>query len=110
MNDPIYRGRAAAWPPILFHLGRVVATPAALRLLEAVDVSALALLHRHERGDFGNLCDDDKASNLAAIHSGARILSAYELGPRRDRVWVLTEACDDSGSRQSTCVLLPSEY
>jgi hypothetical protein len=110
MNDSNCPSRAAAWPPTLFSLGRLVATPSALRCLAELGLLPSDLLHRHQRGDHGDLCAEDLAANTLAVQTGARILSAYELGPERQRIWVLTEAQDDAGQRQSTCILLPSEY
>jgi hypothetical protein len=44
----------------LFPLGEVVSTPGALEAMQAANVSPLALLHRHLRGDWGNLEKHDK--------------------------------------------------
>jgi hypothetical protein len=40
---------------------------------------------------------------------GSRLLSAYRtaLG---EKLWIITEAVDDSGNRAATTILLPSEY
>ena len=38
-----------------FALGPIVATPAALKVLEANHVSSLNLIHRHMSGDWGDL-------------------------------------------------------
>jgi hypothetical protein len=41
--------------------------------------------------------------------SGGRLLSAYRVG--ETRIYVITEAVNDAtGRRDSTCILLPSEY
>ena len=87
----------------LFALGRVLATPGALALLDRVQVSGLEYLQRHAAGDFGLLCDEDVRANWEAIRTGARVLSAYEVGG--DRLWIITEA-----DRSVTTFLLPDEY
>jgi len=88
----------------LFPLGRVVATPGALGTLEAADESPADLLNRHVRGDWGDLDDEDKAANEAALRDGSRIFSAYVLSSG-EKIWVISEA-----DRSSTCLLRPDEY
>lgn len=94
---------------IRFELGQVVATPGALQALEDADVTPVDLLRRHSQGDWGDLSAEDKQSNDEAIRDGSRIFSAYVL-PTDTKVWVITEAEDDTGKRNSTCILLPDEY
>jgi hypothetical protein len=91
----------------MFSLGNVVATPGALDLLDRHALNAITILRRHMWGDFGTVCAEDHDANLAAIGNGARILSAYEVGPdgKNEKLWVITEA-----DRSSTTLLLPSEY
>ena len=43
-------------------LGQLVATPGAMELLEQTGFSALALISRHVHGDWGDCCDEDKAT------------------------------------------------
>ncbi len=87
----------------LFPLGSVVATPGAVDLLDRQGVNVSSLLLRHKYGDFGMVCAEDQASNIAAIEYGSRILSAYLLSG--ERLWIITEA-----DRSVTTLLLPSEY
>lgn len=95
---------------VSFDLGRVVATPGALAALEENNVSPDELLARHSKGDWGNLCEEDKEANNLALHSGSRILSAYFL-PDETKIWVITDGViDNKGSRYATTFLLPSEY
>ena len=84
-------------------LGRVVATPAALDLVRAHGLDVLALVHRHARGDWGDISEHDARANDRSAQDGARVLSAYET--RGGRLWVITEA-----DRSATTVLLPSDY
>ncbi len=62
----------------------------------------------HEFGEWGEVDADDKAANDAAVKNGSRIFSVYRLGA--DRLWIITDACDDEGRRASTCILRPEEY
>jgi hypothetical protein len=91
-------------PTPLFPLGRLVATPGALEALAASGQSPTDFLARHLRGDWGDVCPDDKRLNDEAVKDGSRILSAY-VTTAGVRLWVITEA-----DRSSTCLLLPDEY
>jgi hypothetical protein len=88
----------------LFPLGQIVATPGALEALTDARQSPVEFLARHARGDWGEVCAEDKALNDEAVKDGSRILSAYrtKVGVK---LWVITEA-----DRSSTCLLLPDEY
>jgi hypothetical protein len=85
-------------------LGRVVATPGALRTLDEAGVSPASLLTRHINGDWGELDEHDRKENEFSLKNGFRILSSYALS-NGAKIWVITEA-----DRSSTCLLLPSEY
>jgi hypothetical protein len=91
-----------------FPLGRIVATPGALRLAKSGAFDPAELLGRHVCGDWGDLDAFDHRENERALRSGARIFSAYQTP--QGRVWIITEATDDAGARRSTCILLPEEY
>ena len=90
--------------PVLFALGRVVATPGVLRALSEAGDSGRSYLARHVSGDWGDLDEEDWRTNDAALRGRARIFSAYHL---RDgtKIWIITQA-----DRSSTCLLLPQEY
>lgn len=92
-----------------FELGQVVATPGALRALEVAGMTPVALLQRHSQGDWGDLSLVDRHANDEAIRDGSRIFSAYIL-PTDAKIWIITEAVNDTGHRASTCILLPDEY
>lgn len=93
----------------LFDLGRLVATPGALELLTNAQCHPARLLQRHQCGDWGELCTPDKTANDQALISGGRLLSSYRVA--EIRFYVITEAVNDAtGQRDSTCILLPSEY
>lgn len=84
-------------------LGRVFATPGALKLLMEAEGHPFDLLARHATGDWGELCAFDRRQNEAALRNRYRVLSSYPVGG--ERVWVITEA-----DRSVTTVLLPEEY
>jgi hypothetical protein len=88
----------------LFPLGRTVATPGALAALCDAGQSPLEFLRRHQSGDWGELCDEDKRENELSLKHDFRILSAYRTA-RDVRLWIITEA-----DRSATTILLPEEY
>jgi len=90
--------------PPRFPLGRVVATPGAIEALEANGAQGAELLGRHVRGDWGDLCEEDRQANEEALEQGLRLLSAFRL-PDGTRIWIITEA-----DRSVTTLLLPEEY
>ncbi len=85
-----------------FPLGRTVITPNALQALAADEV--LQALARHQCGDWGAVCEDDRAENEQSLKEGFRLLSAYHAKDGR-KFWVITEA-----DRSATTVLLPEDY
>lgn len=92
-----------------FDIGTVVATPAALGAIQGSGQSPAEFLRRHVRGDWGDLCAEDRAANRAALLHGTRLLSVYKTA-RGVPVWIITEGVDESGRRGSTTILLPDEY
>ena len=91
----------------LFSTGQVVATPGALRMLEAAGVDPLDLLARHVYGDWGDLDEEDREANRQALRLGGRVFSSYVIGSGLSarKCWCITEA-----DRSSTTFLLPEEY
>ncbi len=92
-----------------FSLGRIVATPGALHALHEAGQSADEFLVRHVTGDWGDLDDEDKSLNDAALIDGSRILSAYQTR-KGECLWIITEALNEVGLRYSTCLLKPEDY
>jgi hypothetical protein len=96
-----------------FKLGQVVATPSALATLERLGKSFWHYISRHVNGDYGDLSEDDKQANEDALVDGSRILSSYILEGEGDdtmKLWIITEAEDDSGDRLATTLILADEY
>ena len=84
-----------------FTLGRVVATPGALKNVSPFECGdALA---RHLTGDWGDVCEEDRAENEFSLIRGLRLFSVYHTEDGT-KFWVITEA-----DRSVTTVLLPEE-
>lgn len=92
----------------LFAPGAVYATPGTIEVVEGNVELLLTLLLRHMAGDWGDLCQEDRALNEYALVNGGRLFSAYAVG--RYRIWIITEAEGLDGQRAMTTVLLPEEY
>jgi hypothetical protein len=86
-----------------FPLGRVVATPGALKLLEEAGEDPSTYLARHASGDWGEVNAHDRIENEQSLRQGWRILSSYPVGGKT--VWVTTDA-----DRSVTTILLPEDY
>ena len=91
-----------------FSLGELIITPAAAEAVKLED--AIECLIRHQLGDWGELCEEDKLENENALKKSRRIFSAYHPGDRRKegekvRIYVITE-----WSREATTLLLPGDY
>jgi hypothetical protein len=84
-------------------LGRVVATPGALKVLSEAGEDPLHYLARHSLGDWGVLDAHDRSENERSLRHGWRILSSYPVGEKT--IWIITEA-----DRSVTTILLPEEY
>ncbi|MFT3784753.1 MAG: hypothetical protein QM770_01125 [Tepidisphaeraceae bacterium] len=85
-----------------FPLGTLYATPGVIEAVPHFEV--MLALARHVRGDWGEVCDEDRAENDFAVDKHLRILSAYT-AENGTRFWIITEA-----DRSSTTLLLPDEY
>lgn len=88
----------------LFPSGRLFATPGTLALLQQVNKSPLEFLSRHLRGDWGDLCEEDKTENELSLKHGFRLMSSYPV-TETEKLWIITEA-----DRSVTTLLLPAEY
>lgn len=87
----------------LFPLGEVLCSPG----VESIDIDIITLLRRHQTGDWGDLCDDDRAANQLALETKEAILSQYRVtSPTgvNETVSVMTES-----DRSMTILLLSNE-
>ena len=85
-----------------FSLGRLFITSHAQGLIHQADITKALIRHQH--GDWGDLCQEDKAENELSVQEGFRILSSYH-DRNEIKFWVITEA-----DRSTTTVLLPDDY
>ena len=91
-----------------FETGGVYSTPGVNAKLEDDGFAQFMIvsLNRHINGDWGNMCDEDKATNEEALVDGLRLMSVYKrMDHPDDTIWIITEA-----DRSTTTILLPSEY
>lgn len=91
-------------PKVDFSLGRLLATPGALAALERSGETALKFISRHARGDWGEVCEEDRQENELSLKEGFRLLSAYRTAAG-EKLWIITEA-----DRSATTILRPDEY
>src|SRR3954447_13766219 len=96
--------RKSVMDTMLFQLGGVVLTPGAEKLMKELGLDPAHWLARHCTGDWGDMAEEDKQANDAALNDGDRIFSAYRLVDDH-KLWIITEA-----DRSATTMLLPSEY
>lgn len=85
-----------------FNLGQTVATTGVATKLSPDEI--LASLARHQRGDWGELDDDDRNANERALLEEGRLVSRYR-SVDGTPFYVITE-----WNRSLTTVLLPEEY
>lgn len=97
---------------IKFPLGHLVSTPGALDFLQINKQEPSTFIERHMRGDWGDICAEDKQTNELALTEGGRLMSVYKIsgepggqGGRDTALWIITE-----WDRSVTTLLLPSEY
>jgi hypothetical protein len=89
-------------PVAVFRLGRLMATPNALRSLSQDDIQTA--IRRHQAGDWGDVSHEDWEANDRALTQGSRIFSVYH-AVNGTKFWVITEA-----DRSVTTILLPADY
>ena len=88
-----------------FSPGQVVMTAGVDELVRQGRLNPTPYLRRHLHGDWGDLSDDDRRLNDAALKSGEdRLFSSYQV-TRDLKLWIITE-----WDRSVTTLLLPSEY
>ena len=62
-----------------FSLGRTLATPGALRVIEEAGQSPAEFLDRHIIGDWGEVCAGDGAANEESLRDGSRMPNGTDL-------------------------------
>jgi hypothetical protein len=91
-------------------LGQCVMTAGISELMhenEQFIVFVRSCMARHQKGDWGEMDDDDKKRNDEALVNGERLMSAYTLKSTimDIKIWIITE-----WDRSVSTVLLPDEY
>ena len=59
---------------------------------------------KHGRGNWGDISDEDHATNSVAVERSLRVISHYRAS-NGTRFWIITEH-----DRSHTTILLPNEY
>ena len=93
---------------MLFKMGQVFCTSGVATREENdkdFEIFVLDCLYRHSTGDWGDMCEEDKATNDGALSDGSRLFSSYIYKKDNTKIWVTTEA-----DRSSTTILFPDEY
>ena len=85
-------------------IGQTFMTSGVREAFEESNQTANEFLARHQIGDWGLVCADDRQENDLSVKEGFRILSAYKTS-KGEKLWIITEA-----NRSSTTILLPEEY
>jgi hypothetical protein len=85
-----------------FWTGLLCVTTPADQKIEQKEIHAAFC--RHESGDWGDACDEDREANERALEYGGRLFSAY-YDSKGVKFWIITEA-----DRSATTVLLPDDY
>ena len=93
---------SASIPTAKFQLGRLQSSSNAQLHLTQEDL--FTAFQRHQAGDWGDVCEEDRQSNELALIEGTRLWSVYH-NPKGTKFWVITEA-----DRSRTTVLLPEDY
>ncbi len=88
--------------PRSLELGMLFITPGVVEKVKPREV--FQALARHEKGDWGIVCEDDRIANDEAMIHDSRVLSVY-MDSQDTKFWIITE-----WDRSMTTVLLPSEY
>lgn len=85
-------------------MGHIVMTCGAQQSLDAGTM--IRSLIRHNKGDWGDVCEEDRQLNDDALQNGSRLLSVYHDEKRGgEKFYIITE-----WDRSVTTVLLPEEY
>jgi hypothetical protein len=96
INDPHHR-------TLLFEPGALIFSESVSRLMTERRIDPLFYFRRHARGDWGDVPDEQRRQNNAALRSGGPLQSVYTLC-RGLRLVILTHA-----DRSETRITLPDE-
>lgn len=84
---------------------QVVSQKISIELLESklFSIEIFKAMERFCNKDWGEMDEEDKASNEQALIEGSRIMGAYQTC--KGKIWIIMEA-----DRTVTTILFPSEY
>ena len=91
---------------MLFKTGKIVMTRGVATKFYNNDMfrmEVLVDLNRHENGDWGDICLEDKQTNNMALLHNYRIFSEYKT--TEGKIYIITE-----WDRSYTTILFPDEY
>lgn len=88
---------------LLFPIGALVFSEGVDRLMREGRLDPMPYFQRHTRGDWGDIADDQWQANDAALVSGDRLESTYQVH-RKLQICIFTEA-----DRCATHILLMTE-
>ena len=96
---------------VKFHPGRILMTPGAMDALTEASQLPSVFIYKHITGvwDDGAMSPGDRQLNDRAVKNGERILSSYKT-TNDEALWIITDACNNATQRETTTILLPSEY
>ena len=66
-----------------FSLGRIVATPGALEAVQQANQNPFEFIQRHQSGDWGNLCEEDKRENEFSLDRKSTRLNSSHIQKSR---------------------------
>jgi hypothetical protein len=90
-----------AQPPVIFPLGKTVATEGAVEILTHEEM--VGLIRRHAANDWGEVSMSDAIMNEDALKCGDRIVSVYVM--KGEKFYVITEH-----DRSRTTLMVANEY
>jgi hypothetical protein len=85
-----------------FRLGTLVISANASCQLSPSDIASAVT--RHARGEWGEVCDEDREENELSLRESFRLLSVYRSSGGL-AFWIITEA-----DRSTTTILMPDDY
>lgn len=90
-----------------FDVGVLYITQGVANLIEEKNLGeeVSKCLIRHHQADWGDMCEEDKQMNDWSLANEGRLLSSYEVGKDKTKIWIITE-----WDRSCTTILLPEEY
>ena len=100
MEDKAMKEKETAQPK--FETGQLLSTPGVQAEIDREDI--VIALARHIRGDWGDVCREDRQENELSLREGFRLFSVYH-DRNGVKFWIITEA-----DRSATTMLLPDEY